>query len=330
MFHPTPHPTNKPMDSTKIPYIPPMSDIDQGDIDDGDVDDGIISEMSPKFGSSPSAVSISAVLFEIKDYESNQEGVPIISNDNKQDIENIMNNAIIGETLIKNKNKYNHKRIEQQDAEPDPINYDENHWNDYRNNNNKNDNNEMTNKIGCKLRVFQCLCFLSFLLGIIGLLTDNLITVTGEYQYENYNDTIICGWNGIHLIEYDLSLGIIKTNISYKNYSICHKLLIDGWIWLILIIISIITLFIIFISFLFNKYKTIYYRLFFLVLNIIFQVIAVIVWLTNNNCNDKTFINNFYDKNIESIKIGLSIDIIIASMICVFVCCLIFFNILFK
>ena len=299
-----------------------------------------ISTNTPKSKSneSPSAVHYeptepNPVIFQIHDYQLNEEGIPIVLNAAEKEAQHNVENNKIGEIL--NENQEENKNLNQieiiEDAEPDPINYDENHWKQYDPN---------SNMIGCRLRIFQCFSFLSCLLSAVALLTDNLTIITGPYQYGHYNDSIICGWNAIHMVQYDASIGITQSTIKYNdetvcnqnsdNHSICRNLMIHGLIWLLLSIIAIIIIFIILLLFCcvcietarFENHKTL--SGLFIVLNILFQVIAVIVWVSNDYCYDENFIRTFYDKHIESVTNGTSIDIVIGSMLCALICsCLI-------
>ena len=313
-------------------YIPPM--VEANDMIESNeklkyIDDDCKSKES---SSSPSAAYIEPtepVLFQIKDYQLNEEGIPIIAKNKK------VNEGIIGEILIDNKEEYKAiKHDEIEDAEPDPINYDKDHWKQYDQNGNK----RKRNIISCRLRIFQCFNFLSCLLSIVALLTDNLTIITGQHQYGYYNDTIICGWNNIHIIQYDVTIGITQNVIKYNddiicnqnnnnNHHICHNLWIHGLIWLILSVVSVVIIFTILVLFCcifplkterFKHYKTT--SGIFIGLNILFQVIAVIIWVSNDYCYDHNFIETFYDKHIESITNGSSIDVMIGSMLCGLIC----------
>ena len=348
-------------DDSEVPYIPPMNNTNDNECDTDDnalalepgsqdigIDDAeLISANSPnsKVNESPSAAysePSEPVLFQIKEYELNEEGIPILSNieqnQSQKDIHNNkMNEEVIGEILIDNNEEDKCiKRVQIEDAEPDPINYDENHWKQY--DENRRINNGIGFIIGCRLRVFQCFSFFSCLLSIVALLTDNLTEITGQHQYGYYNDTIICGWNSIHMIEYDVSIGITQTVIQYDdkticnqngNHQICQNLWIRGLIWLISNIIAIVVIFTVLVLFCcvfplkpirFEDHKRA--SGLFMVLNVIFQVIAVIIWVSNDYCYDQQFIRTFYDKHIESILIGTSIDVMIGSMLCGLICIL--------
>lgn len=285
---------------------------------------------------SPSAIYVEPsepVLFQIKDYEQNEEGIPIIPN--------IERKEIIGEKeiLISKKEKYKGVQDEEiEDAEPDPVNYDEQHWKqyDHRNGRRRNSVNSSSNVINCRLRLFQCFSFLSCLLSIVALLTDNLTTITGQHQYGYYNDTIVCGWNEIHMIEYDVTIGITQSVIKYNddiicnqnnNHHICHNLKINGLIWIILSIVSVVIIFVILLAFCcvfplkpdsFDSHKTT--SGLFIGFYIFVQVIAVIIWVSNDFCYDQDFIQTFYNKHIESITNGSSIDVMIGSMLCGLFC----------
>lgn len=276
-----------------------------------------------------SANSPSAVLFEIKHYELNEEGVPIF-NEIHSDADD---KSIVGEALsnvMGTKQSVKHQRVE--DAEPDPINYDIDQWEQYNALKQKYKKSlSESHIIGCRLRCFQCFSFLACLTSIIAILTDDLTAITGQRAYGYYSDSIVCGWNALHIIEYDDSLGITERSIPYDHCSdeddICNNLNVDGLVWMVLSTMAAFTIFGIVLLFCcvfpLNPRRYYDYKLSsaaLLIMAILFEVIAVIVWVSGDYCSETEFIRQFYNKEIRAINSGPSIDVIVCSMLCCLLC----------
>ena len=263
-----------------------------------------------------------AVVFQIKEYSLNEQGIPIVSHGaNQEDA---------GEVLNTPKSAL---RQRLQDAEPDPINYDPQRWRQYNQIRQKRAElaDQDSSYDGCKLRTVQCLSFLCFLLSSVALLTDDLTSITGAYQYGYYSDEITCGWNAVHLIQYDVSAGITETSIKYTDCEdddhLCHNVMVHGMVWSSLSVLAIVTALAVMLLFCcvfplkpkqFEGYRAFSVTL--LIFHIVFLIVAVVIWVSDDYCSDRAFLRNFYDKQIVSIDTGISIDVTIASMLCSLLC----------
>eukprot|EP01083_Nonionella_stella_P047716 127704_1 len=324
-----------------LPYIPPMADIDNEFIEEYSVhiaseadsntnDTDLDVDIAPSTPNSISHTNPPAVLFEIKGYELNQDGQILMDNQDERSVGEVLNSNEDNKQSIKPK-----RLIE--DAEPDPINYDNAHWKRYNKiKQNKDLFTPVSSAIGCKLRTFQCFSFLGCLFAIVAVLTDSLTVVTGQHAFvDGYSDSIICGWSSMYVIQYDDAIGVSETTMRYDanecenaaGAHVCDELFAHGIIWILCAMLSIVGIFTSLVLFCcvlpmkpqrFKDCKS--FSSLVLVLTIVFEVIGVISWVSDDYCSDKEFINSFYDKQIEAIHTGSSIDVMVGSMLCSLVC----------
>ena len=319
-----------PSSSTKI-YIPPMVSVENDK--EGNRDCGITPVMSPmKLQDRSEHNSPTADLFQIKSYQLDEEGIPILH----EAVE-----ISTGEHL--NLMTDQKRSSPLQDAEPDELNYDEMYWRQYqRMRQMQQSSDQEKHFIGCKLRVFQCLSFMGCLLSIVALLTDELTSITGEYEYGIYSDSIVCGWDAIHILEYETGNGLTESVIEYESYQangdqsdpdsdglahIYRNLETRGMLWSSMSVVGIICCFGVLLIFCcviplrprgFGDQRNCAVSL--LILHIVFGVLAVVSWVSKDFCSDEEFIKGFYDRKLVAINTGPSIDVQIASMLASLIC----------